>query len=118
MKLLKPSLIALSLIAAGSAFADSIAIKNATIYTSGEQGVLNNASIVFEDGKITAVNPANVSADTIIDAKGKVVTPGFISALNQIGLVEVGAVSTSRDASAKKRALCLTPLRHLTQSPA
>ena len=109
MKLLKPSLIALSLLASCSAMAASVAIKNATIYTSGEQGVLTNASVVFENGKITAVNPANLSADTIIDAQGKVVTPGLISALNQVGLVEVGAVSTSRDASPKKASMLFDP---------
>ena len=109
MKLIKPSLIALSLIASSSAFAASVAIKNATIFTSGDKGVLENASIVFEDGKVTAINPANLAADTIIDAAGKVVTPGFISALNQVGLVEVGAVATSRDEGAKKASITFDP---------
>ena len=109
MKLLKPSLIALSLVASCSAMAASVAIKNATIYTSGAKGVLTDASVVFEDGKITAVNPANLAADTIIDAKGKIVTPGFISAMNQVGLVEVGAVATSRDAGAKKASILFDP---------
>lgn len=109
MKLLKPSLIALSLVASCSAMAASVAIKNATIYTSGDKGVLTDASVVFEDGKITAVNPANLAADTIIDAKGKIVTPGFISAMNQVGLVEVGAVATSSDASAKKASILFDP---------
>lgn len=109
MKLLKPSLIALSLVASCSAMAASVAIKNATIYTSGDKGILTDASVVFEDGKITAVNPANLAADTIIDAKGKIVTPGFISAMNQVGLVEVGAVATSRDAGAKKASILFDP---------
>lgn len=109
MKLLKPSLIALSLVASSSVLAESIAIKNATIYTSGDKGVLTNASIVFEDGKVTAVNPANLAADKIIDAQGKVVTPGFISALNQVGLTEVGAVATSNDAKADKMDITFDP---------
>lgn len=109
MKLLKPSLIALSLIASSSALAASVAIKNAKIYTSGDQGILDNASIVFENGKITAINPTNLAADTIIDAKGKVVTPGLISALNEVGLVEVGAVAGSNDGSAKKASITFDP---------
>lgn len=109
MKLLKPSLIALSLIASSSALAASTAIKNATIYTSGDKGVLNNASIVFEGGKVTAINPVNLSADTIIDGQGKVITPGFISALNEVGLVEVGAVAGSNDGSAKKASITFDP---------
>ncbi|NVK25435.1 MAG: amidohydrolase family protein [Gammaproteobacteria bacterium] len=109
MKSFKFSLLAASLLASSSAFAASVAIKNATIFTASEKGTLENASIVFEDGVITAVNPATLSADTIIDAKGKFVTPGFISAMNQIGLVEVGAVSTSRDASPKKADITFDP---------
>lgn len=109
MKLLKPSLIALSLIASSSALAASVAIKNAKIYTSDDQGILDNASIVFENGKITAINPTNLAADTIIDAKGKVVTPGLISALNEVGLVEVGAVAGSNDGSAKKASITFDP---------
>ena len=109
MKLLKPSLIALSLVSSFAAFSESVAITNATIYTSNDQGVLTNASIVFEDGVITAVNPATVSADTVINAEGKVVTAGIISALNQVGLVEVSAVSTSRDGSAKKASVTFDP---------
>ena len=82
--------------------AQSLAIINATIHTSTEQGVLKGASIVMDNGKITAINPAEVSADEIIDANGKIVTPGFIASNNQLGLVEVGAVAGSRDAGDDK----------------
>lgn len=109
MKLFKSSMLTAALLSASSVYADSVAITNATIYTSSEQGVLKNASVVFDNGVITAVNPAKVTADTIIDAKGGVVTPGFISVMNQIGLVEVGAVSTSRDGSAKKASITFDP---------
>tara|TARA_B110000211_G_scaffold170026_1_gene191875 strand:+ start:498 stop:1658 length:1161 start_codon:yes stop_codon:yes gene_type:complete len=79
-----------------------LAIINATIHTSTEQGVLKGASIVMDNGKITAINPAEVIADEIIDANGKIVTPGFIASNNQLGLVEVGAVAGSRDAGDDK----------------
>ena len=82
--------------------AQSLAITNATVYTVTEQGVLNNATVIVEDGKITAINPSSVDADVTIDAKGKILTPGFIGSMNQLGLVEVGAVSRTRDASDKK----------------
>uniref|UniRef100_UPI0030F90ACA amidohydrolase family protein n=1 Tax=uncultured Pseudoalteromonas sp. TaxID=114053 RepID=UPI0030F90ACA len=45
---------------------------------------------------------ADVSADEIIDANVKIVTPGFIASNNQLGLVEVGAVAGSRDAGDDK----------------
>ncbi|EAW27865.1 putative amidohydrolase family protein [Alteromonadales bacterium TW-7] len=96
------SLVAAGLLASGAVNAQSLAIINATIHTSTEQGVLKGASIVMDNGKITAINPAEVSADEIIDANGKIVTPGFIASNNQLGLVEVGAVAGSRDAGEDK----------------
>ena len=98
----KSSLIALALASSTASFAQSIAITNATVHTVTEQGVLNNATVVIEDGKVTAINPESVTADTVIDAEGKILTPGFIGSMNQLGLVEVGAVSRSRDAGDKK----------------
>ena len=96
------SLVAAGLLASGAVDAQSLAIINATIHTSTEQGVLKGASIVMDNGKITAINPAEVIADEIIDANGKIVTPGFIASNNQLGLVEVGAVAGSRDAGDDK----------------
>jgi imidazolonepropionase-like amidohydrolase len=102
LKLFKSSLIALALASSSASFAESIAITNATVHTVTEQGVLNNATVIIEDGKVTAINPESVNADTVIDAQGKILTPGFIGSMNQLGLVEVGAVSRSRDAGDKK----------------
>jgi imidazolonepropionase-like amidohydrolase len=102
VKIFKSSLVALALASSIPAFAASFAITNATVHTVTEQGVLTNATVVVEDGKITAINPARINADTIIDAQGKILTPGLIGSMNQLGLVEVGAVSRSRDARDKK----------------
>lgn len=109
MKLLKPSLIALSLLTSCSVLAEKIAITNTTIYTATDNGVLTNASVVFENGKIISVNPLSIKADKVIDGTGKIVTPGFISTMNQFGLVEVNAVSGTRDASAKKASINFDP---------
>lgn len=96
------SLVAAGLLASGAVSAQSLAIINATLHTSSDQGVLESASIVMNDGKITAINPSDVKADKIIDAQGQIVTPGFIASVNQLGLVEVGAVAGSRDAGEEK----------------
>jgi imidazolonepropionase-like amidohydrolase len=87
--------------------AKSIAITNATVYTVAKQGVLSQATVMVDDGIITAVYskdqiPASLIADTIIDAKGRILTPGFIASGNLLGLVEVGAVAATRDSSDKK----------------
>ncbi|KGJ93054.1 amidohydrolase family protein [Colwellia psychrerythraea] len=87
--------------------AESIAITNATVYTVAKKGVLSQATVVLDNGKITAVYrndevPELLSVDTTVDAKGRILTPGFIATNNLLGLVEVGAVSNTRDSSDKK----------------
>ncbi|MBQ4864684.1 amidohydrolase family protein [Pseudoalteromonas sp. MMG013] len=98
----KLSLITGALLASSSAFAQVTAITNATVHTSTEQGILKDATVVIEGGKITAINPSNVNADITIDANDRILTPGFIGSMNQLGLVEVGAVAGSRDAGDDK----------------
>ena len=75
-----------------------IVITNATVHT-GNGEVLENASIVIVDGKITAVGK-NVSvpagAETV-DAKGKHVYPGIILPVSTLGLIEIGAVKATND---------------------
>lgn len=102
MKLFKSSLIALALASASSVYAQSIAITNATVHTVTDQGVLTNATVVIDNGVISAINPAEITADSTIDAQGKILTPGLIGSMNQLGLVEVSAVSRTRDAEDKK----------------
>jgi imidazolonepropionase-like amidohydrolase len=57
------------------------------------------ATVLVRDGQIVAVGP-DVEAPTsarVIDATGKVVTPGFFDPWSSIGLVEVDLVRTTRD---------------------
>lgn len=55
-------------------------IKNATVWTCGPQGVLQNANVVIDEGRIVAVGrdiqPSKRSH--VIDGTGKHVTPGLI----------------------------------------
>ena len=104
--LMKYSAVALALVT-GSVQAKSTAITNATVYTVANQGVLEKATVVIDEGKITHVytnqeTPETIEADETIDANGRILTPGFIASMNSLGLVEVGAVSASRDGKDKK----------------
>ena len=60
----------------------NILILDATVWTCGPSGVITNASIRIEDGRIAAIGPeigAPIPFDgIIIDATGKHVTPGLI----------------------------------------
>lgn len=104
--LMKVSAVALAL-TTGAAQAKSTAITNATVYTVASQGILTQATVVFDQGKISQVYshqdmPENINADEIIDAKGRILTPGFIGSMNALGLVEVSAVSGTQDDKDKK----------------
>jgi imidazolonepropionase-like amidohydrolase len=83
------------------ALAETIAITGAKIHTVGPQGTIENGTLIIEDGKIRAVGaalPVPAGTRRIIDAKGKVVTPGLFDSLSRLGVVEVGAVQGSNDA--------------------
>jgi imidazolonepropionase-like amidohydrolase len=83
------------------------AITNATVYTLASEGILEQATVILNDGKIVKVytteDSANsIEADEIIDAKGRILTPGFIGTMNSLGLIEVGAVSRTQDGRDEK----------------
>lgn len=82
-----------------TAGADSIAITGARIHTMAAAGTLDNATIVLQGEQILAVGTeAEIPAGaTVIDASGKIVTPGILSPFGQLGLIEVEAVTGSVD---------------------
>lgn len=86
---------------AASLQAENIAIVGGKIHTMGEQGVLENGSVLIKNGKVEKISKGFVAPDdyTVIDATGKVVTPGFIGAYTSLGLVEVSSSSGVVDAS-------------------
>ncbi|KZN39710.1 hypothetical protein N474_15135 [Pseudoalteromonas luteoviolacea CPMOR-2] len=98
MNKFKLSILTGALLGSSAAFAQITAITNVTVHTHTDQGVLENATVVMEGGKIKSINPQSFEADVTIDANGKVMTPGLIGSMNHLGLVEVGAVSRSVDA--------------------
>jgi imidazolonepropionase-like amidohydrolase len=75
-----------------------VAVTNATVHVGNGQ-VLNNATIVIQDGKITAVgsNVAVPSGAQVINAQGKQVYPGLILPATNLGLVEINSVRATSD---------------------
>lgn len=77
--------------------ADPIAITGATVHV-GNGAVLENATIAFSDGKITAVGPdIDTAGHRVIDASGQRVYPGFVLPDSDLGLNEVSAVRATVD---------------------
>ncbi|HAO47603.1 MAG TPA: amidohydrolase [Chitinophagaceae bacterium] len=76
-----------------------IALTNATIHVGNGQ-VIENGTVVFKDGKITAVGAnASTAGARVIDCKGKQIYPGLILSSTQVGLVEVPTVRATLDGS-------------------
>lgn len=102
MKLFASSLAALaaSLSLAG---AQTIAIQNARVYTmAGDKaGLIENGDVVIRDGVIAAIGQdlAAPEGATIINAQGRVVTPGIFAPWSQLGLVEIGLDEEANDSS-------------------
>jgi imidazolonepropionase-like amidohydrolase len=76
----------------------AIVITNATVHTGNGQ-VLQNASVVIDNGKIAAVgnNITSPAGAATINAQGKHVYPGLILSQSNLGLVEISSVRASND---------------------
>lgn len=100
-----PALAALLFLLPFSAFsgpigAQAVAITNGEIHTvSGP--VIRGGTVVLENGVITAVGRgvAIPSGARIIDASGKIVTPGLFDSSTGLGVTEVGSYQGTSDGS-------------------
>lgn len=77
----------------------TIAIVGGTIHV-GNGKVIQNGTIIFDNGKITSVKEGSVAPQnvTVVNAAGKHIYPGFIAPSNSLGLVDVESVRATRDA--------------------
>src|SRR6187455_3093713 len=75
----------------------AIALTHATLHV-GNGDVIEDATIVFSNGKITSVgkNVATGDAKTI-DCSGKQIYPGLILSDCNLGLTEIQAIRSERD---------------------
>jgi imidazolonepropionase-like amidohydrolase len=80
---------------------ETILLRNATVWTNEKEGILQNADVLLENGKIKAVGK-NLSAGSarVIDATGKHITPGIVDEHSHIagtGGINEGAQSSSAE---------------------
>jgi imidazolonepropionase-like amidohydrolase len=80
------------------ASAQTIAITNATVYTTPERK-LERATVVVQNGQVTAVgaNVAVPAGAVRIDGTNKIVTAGLIESSTMLGLIEIEAEQSSND---------------------
>ncbi|WP_088342134.1 amidohydrolase family protein [Robiginitalea sediminis] len=74
----------------------TISITGATLHL-GDGSIIENGTLTFTDGTITAIGADVAPAGRVIDASGKHVYPGFIAPIKSLGLIEIDAVRPSDD---------------------
>lgn len=99
-KFLTPFLFAASSI--GLANAEDVAIVGGTVHTMGDDGTIENGVVIISGDEIDEVGGPDTRIPDgyrVIDATGKQVTPGLISAYTSIGLEEVSLEGGTLDHS-------------------
>ena len=84
------------IIFANSIGAEEVLITNANIY-DGKSDDPFISNIYIKNGKIKNISNNLFDVENVIDASGMIVTPGFIATDTEIGIVEIGALSVTRD---------------------
>ncbi len=70
--------------------AENILIKNATVFTSEAEGILNNTDVLVENGKIASIGKnLNAGNAKIIDGMGKFLTAGIIDEHSHIAAASI-----------------------------
>lgn len=81
--------------------AETVLLKNATVWTNEKEGILQNADVLLEGGKIKAVGKSLSAGNAkVIDATGKHITAGLIDEHSHIagsGGINEGAQSVSSE---------------------
>jgi imidazolonepropionase-like amidohydrolase len=82
-----------------AAQAQTVAIRGATVHTAGPAGTLEDGTVIIADGRIVAVGPdlPIPAGAEVIQATGKIVTPGLFDAHGYLGIVEVSLVGETAD---------------------
>jgi hypothetical protein len=103
-----------ALLFTGTVNAQAIFINDATLYTMGPEGTIQQGDLLIRNGRIERMGiELEAPADAeVIEAEGRPVTPGLFAGITQIGLVEIGAVQDTADSAlAVNEALNVNGLR-------
>ena len=102
MKALSILLAGLAAFAALPATAQTLAITGGRVVIGDGSEPIDGGTVILRDGRVVAAgaNVAVPAGATMVDARGKWVTPGIVAGFSRIGLVEVDAVDASNDTQA------------------
>ena len=86
----------------------TLVINNATLWTSGPDGIIENGTLVISGGEVRYAGPADgaprrARGATVIDATGKHITPGLIDAHSHTSLFRMGVNEAGQAVTAEVR---------------
>jgi len=87
---------------------ETVLFTNATIWTSGPAGIIDNGSILIENGKISVVTSSDIAVRLpngarTIDLQGKHITPGIVDAHSHTGTWTFGTNEGAQAVTAEVR---------------
>jgi Amidohydrolase family len=104
MKSLSLVVLAASVIGAQCATAQEFIIRGATVHTASAKGTLKNTDVLVRGGVIVAIGAETAAPNaTVIDGKGKELTPGLFGGLTGIGIEEIEGESATVDATLNQK---------------
>ena len=85
---------------AGSAAAQDLLVRNATVHTATAQGSLEATDVLVRDGRIAAIGKGLAAGNaTVVEANGRALTPALFGGITGIGIEEVSGERSTVDAS-------------------
>lgn len=93
----------LSLFCAGTAFAQDVLVRDATVHTATAQGTLQHADVLVQGGTIRAIGRglAAPAGTSVVEAAGRPLTPALFGGITEIGIEEVSGEDATVDAGLK-----------------
>lgn len=88
---------------AGTASAQDLLVRNATVHTASARGSLQNTDVLVQGGIIRAVGPglAAPAGVAVVEANGRPLTPALFGGITEIGIEEVSGESSTVDSTLK-----------------
>ena len=113
--LVRVGLASLAVLASVNLFAADVLIRGARVHTVSRLGTIENGDVLVHDDKVVAVGTGLTApaGATVVEAKGRVLTPGFFGGLGAIGLEEVSLEKKTVDEALNIKA----PLHELQLRP-
>ena len=86
---------------AQTAIAQEVLIRGATVHTASPRGVLKNTDVLVHAGVVTSLGTSLAAPNgaTVIEARGRDLTPGIFGGLSYIGVDEISAESSTTDST-------------------